>query len=111
MKLEPTLVNSNACRPRWLASSLHARILRTLFPWASSFGEAALRRQANFVNDLHKGRDTGAVWSWAMLLKLVSLTGRVLKARMVCVLGLQAGSATHSRSRPSQARRHLHCKA
>ena len=35
------------------------------------------------INDLHKGRDTGATWSWfidmsAVLLALVSLTGLML---------------------------------
>jgi hypothetical protein len=32
-------MKSNACSPTWLASSLQARIPRTLFPCASSFGE------------------------------------------------------------------------
>jgi uncharacterized protein len=36
-----------------------------------------------FINDLHKGRDTGAVWSWVIdlsagLMTLISLTGLVL---------------------------------
>lgn len=36
-----------------------------------------------FINDLHKGRDTGRVWSWvidaaAILMVLISLTGLVL---------------------------------
>ena len=39
MRLEPTLLNSKACKPKWLASSFHARIPGTLFPCASNFGE------------------------------------------------------------------------
>jgi uncharacterized protein len=54
------------------------------------------------MNDLHKGRDTGAVWSWvidisAVLLTLVSLTGLVLilllyKRRTKGLLTLAAGA-------------------
>jgi hypothetical protein len=38
-KLDPTLVNSNACSPSRLANSLHTMIPRTLLPLASSRGE------------------------------------------------------------------------
>ena len=36
-----------------------------------------------FINDLHKGRDTGSVWSWvidiaAILMVLISITGMIL---------------------------------
>jgi hypothetical protein len=54
------------------------------------------------MNDLHKGRDTGAIWSWvidisAALLTLVSLTGLVLilllyKRRTKGLLSLAAGA-------------------
>ena len=38
-KLDPTLVNSKACRPRRAAKSLQTKIPRTLLPLASSGGE------------------------------------------------------------------------
>ncbi|MFM2361811.1 MAG: hypothetical protein RLZZ316_713 [Bacteroidota bacterium] len=54
-----------------------------------------------FVNDLHKGRDTGTVWAWvidvsAVLMTLISLTGLILllfikKKRMAGILLLVAG--------------------
>ncbi|MDX1935463.1 MAG: PepSY-associated TM helix domain-containing protein [Flavihumibacter sp.] len=55
-----------------------------------------------FVNDLHKGRDTGKVWAWvidvsAILMTLISLTGLVLllfikKKRMAGIILLVAGA-------------------